>query len=128
VPEPRWNAAELIITDERDFHFLIGLERNHDGQTYTHRHFVRNGRQIDLPKFTGPRPYGKPIRFRVRRKGGLFHVAVLQESGEWLEFVPLRIVDWPAKLKVGVCASNTSNETVTAVFEDFKLKSEGTQP
>jgi regulation of enolase protein 1 (concanavalin A-like superfamily) len=127
VPEPRWNAAELIITDERDFHFLIGLERNHDGQIYTHRHFVRAGRQIDLPKFTGPRPYGKPLRFRVRRKGGLFHVAVLQESGEWLEFVPLRIVDWPAQLKVGVCASNTSNETVTAVFEDFKLTGEGTK-
>ena len=128
VPEPRWNAAELIITDERDFHFLIGLERNHDGQIYTHRHFVRAGRLIDLPKFTGPRPYGKPLRFRIRRKGGLFHVAVVQESGVWLEFVPLRITDWPAKLKVGVCASNDSNETVTAVFEDFKLTSEGTKP
>lgn len=121
VAEPRWNAAELIVTDEQDFHLLVGLERNANGAEYIHRHFVRDGRLISIPSFTGPRPYGKPHRFRIRREGGLFHVAVLKESGGWLEFVPLDATAWPAKLKVGVCASNDSTEAVTARFEDFTL-------
>jgi hypothetical protein len=41
-----------------------------------------------------------------------------------VEFYPLNLRAWPAKIRAGVTALNTTDEPFTAVFTDFKLTRE----
>ena len=67
----------------------------------------------------------KTLRVRLQRRGWKLTIVHRQEGGEWVEFYPLNVRAWPAKIRAGVKALNTSDEPFTAVFIDFTLTPDG---
>ena len=61
---------------------------------------------------------------RMERKGSRIAGAVSFDGNTWSKLKPIDTV-WPAKLKVGLLAINTSSEPFTPSFEEFKLTAKG---
>ena len=86
--------------------------------------YAEHGRPSGTVNFDANRDLTKPIRIRLQKRGRFVFVSHWQEGGGWVEFYPLNLQYWPAKIQVGCVAVNTSGEPFTAVFTDFKLTRE----
>jgi regulation of enolase protein 1 (concanavalin A-like superfamily) len=58
---------------------------------------------------------------RLERKGSRIHGAISSDGSTWKRLQPIDTV-WPAKLKVGLAAINSSSEPFVLKFEEFSLK------
>jgi S1-C subfamily serine protease len=82
-----------------------------------------------MEAFEGGRKGPNPIEqfpagdcyLRLERKGNRIVGAISDNGTNWKE---LKAIDalWPAKIKVGLAAINTSNEAFSVKFEEFELK------
>lgn len=61
-----------------------------------------------------------PVYLRLERKGSRIFGAVSFDGSKWGMLKPIDTV-WPAKLKVGLSAINSSSQPFTAQFTDFSL-------
>jgi regulation of enolase protein 1 (concanavalin A-like superfamily) len=58
---------------------------------------------------------------RMERKGSSIHGSISFDGKTWKELKPIQTV-WPANLKIGVTAVNSSSLPFTVNFEEFELK------
>jgi regulation of enolase protein 1 (concanavalin A-like superfamily) len=58
---------------------------------------------------------------RMERKGSRIHGGISFDGTTWKDLKPIQTV-WPAKLKVGVSATSSSNQPFSAAFEEFQFK------
>lgn len=58
----------------------------------------------------------------MERRGKTIYGRVSKDGKNWTDLKQIDTV-WPAKLKVGLNAINSSNEPFTVTFEEFKLQS-----
>ena len=63
----------------------------------------------------------KPVRFRFECRGARLHAALSHDGEMWQPLYPKNIWRWPARIRVGVLALNTSTRPATMRFSDFKL-------
>ena len=119
TPKKNWSSADLLITAGPDFYLRVGV--GNDGKLLLHDLYAERGWTVGLPNRGVVRDLTKPIRFRLQRRGWFLTIAHRQEGGEWVEFYPLNLRAWPAKIRAGVVALNTSDEPFTAVFSDITL-------
>jgi regulation of enolase protein 1 (concanavalin A-like superfamily) len=108
-----WNDAENFIRLERGAMLrggrvnpIVALEERRRGQ----RGFVYSDSFAAGAVF-----------LRLERKGRRLFGSVSTDGKRWIPLTPLS-TDWPAKLKIGLLAINSSSEPFTARFEDFVLK------
>ncbi|MBV9123026.1 MAG: DUF1349 domain-containing protein, partial [Planctomycetes bacterium] len=64
---------------------------------------------------------GGTCYLRVERKGSRIMGGISFDGSNWKQLHPIDTV-WPAKLKVGLLAINSSSEPFVVQFEDFDLK------
>jgi regulation of enolase protein 1 (concanavalin A-like superfamily) len=62
-----------------------------------------------------------PCYLRIERKGSRIMGAVSADGNTWKKLKPIDTV-WPAKLKVGLLAVNSSSEPFAVKFEEFNLQ------
>ena len=86
-----------------------------------HNWYAESGHPAGILHLDEPRDLTKPVRIRLQRRGWMLTIAHRQEGGEWVEFYPLNLRAWPAKIRAGVTALNTTDEPFTAQFSDFLL-------
>jgi regulation of enolase protein 1 (concanavalin A-like superfamily) len=60
---------------------------------------------------------------RLERKGSRISGAISKDGSTWKQLKPIDTI-WPAKLKVGLSAINSSSEPFTVKFEDVVRKAE----
>ena len=111
--------ADLLITGGPDFYLRVGI--GNDGKVIFHDWFAENGWPAGIHNLEAKRDLTKPLRIRLQRRGWMLTIAHRQEGGEWVEFYPIYLAAWPAKIRAGVVALNTTDEPFTAVFTDFML-------
>ncbi len=64
---------------------------------------------------------------RLERKDGRFFAAVSADGSSWRRLTPIDTV-WPARLKVGLLAINSSTEPFAVRFEGFAIEGKGAGP
>jgi regulation of enolase protein 1 (concanavalin A-like superfamily) len=65
-----------------------------------------------------------PVYLRLERKGSRIFGAVSFDDSTWRALKPIDTV-WPAKLKVGLSAINSSSQPFAVQFTDYSLESKG---
>jgi regulation of enolase protein 1 (concanavalin A-like superfamily) len=122
-PNPRgaaYNGAGILVWSDSDN--FIRLERGA---------FVRAGKPVTTVAFEereggyrgavhNETSKGGDCYLRMERKGSRINGAISYDGTKWTALKPIDTV-WPAALKVGVLAINTSSEPFTPSFEGYKL-------
>ncbi len=119
TPRKKWQSGDLIITGGPDFYLRVGV--GNDGRLLFHNWYAESGWPGSIHNLEARRDMTKPLRIRLQRRGWMLTIAHRQEGGEWVEFYPISLATWPAKIRAGVVALNTSDEPFTAQFSDFLL-------
>ena len=118
------SSAETHLAAGSDFYLRLGFGANVGNKPIFAVDYAERGQSKAIVNFDAKRDFTKPIRIRLQRRGWLLTIAHWQEGGERMEFYPLNLRAWPAKIQAGVAALNTSDEPFTAEFSDFKLTAE----
>jgi S1-C subfamily serine protease len=82
---------------------------------------VRNGREVAYYYIPTPGDSGAPMILSVVRSGDRMKCLFSCDDGKSLEVFQVFTLDYPAKLNIGLCASNLSKKPLTAKFESFVL-------
>jgi regulation of enolase protein 1 (concanavalin A-like superfamily) len=115
-----FNGAGILVWSDPDNY--IRLERaaiTRRGRHFTYvnfEHFEGGGRAAS---------HNEPMKggdcwLRMERKGSRIHGSISFDGTTWKELKPIQTV-WPAKLKVGVSATSSSNQPFLVTFEEFKF-------
>jgi hypothetical protein len=63
---------------------------------------------------------GGDCYLRMERKGSRIIGSVATEPGQWRQLRPINTL-WPAQLKVGLVATNSTSEPFSVRFEEYAL-------
>jgi regulation of enolase protein 1 (concanavalin A-like superfamily) len=120
-----YNGAGILVWSDSDN--FIRLERGaflRKGKTGTYVAFEeREGGYRGAVHNVGYKG-GGTLYLRMLRKGSRISGGVSPDGKKWHVLKPIDTV-WPAKLKVGLTAINSSSEPFTVTFEEFSLKTRG---
>ncbi|HWE37580.1 MAG TPA: trypsin-like peptidase domain-containing protein [Isosphaeraceae bacterium] len=116
-----FNGGGLVLWRDPD-HF-IRLERGatlRDGRRGRFALFERRELGVTNAKHNGPVPDGDPW-LRLERRGDQVLAATSPDGTTWADLQPIAIT-WPARLKVGLDAVNSSGEPMTVQFHEYSVE------
>lgn len=120
-----YNGAGIFVW--RDSDNFIRLERGaivRGGKAGTFALFEEREGGSTGAQHNGPLTPGTTF-LRMERRGKTIYGRVSKDGKNWTDLKPIDTV-WPAKLRVGLNAINSSNEPFTVTFEEFKFQSSKT--
>ena len=105
----------------RQLHSPGCRSRSHAGPC-TPRTSTSNTLKVEPPL----RPHNEKMQggdcwVRMERKGSQIRGSISFDGKTWKELKPIQTV-WPAKLKVGVSATSSSNQPFSVIFEELEIK------
>jgi regulation of enolase protein 1 (concanavalin A-like superfamily) len=116
-----FNGAGILVWSDPDNY--IRLERaavNRKGKVSTYVNFEEfEGAARGASHNEGM--MGGNCWLRMERKGSRIHGSISFDGTTWKELKPIQTV-WPAKLKVGVSATSSSDQPFEVAFEEFQFK------
>lgn len=116
-------AGFVILKDDMTY---VRLDRatywdGQGDQVYGNFELRKDGK---LDRFGAPNDLrletGKDTWLKVERKGNTFYAYATHEAGKW-KSLGNKTVEMPAKLRVGVAAINTSQQTFAPQFSELKV-------
>ena len=117
-------SAGLLVYHDKDNFMRLERASRTEGAVLVHEllvEVVRNGREFAYYYIPCPGDSRAPMILSVVRSGDHIKCLFSCDDGKSLEVFHDFTLDYPAKLNIGLCASNLSKKPLTAKFGSFVL-------